>query len=72
MPLELGDVGYLDEEPLSGSVFEARLQHAQLHRTARMHEDLRQLRLPPRADLPIDALAEVENTGYAFCASGSN
>lgn len=63
MPLELGYLGNLDEQPLTRGVLEARLENTQLHGAAGVHEDFLELCLPPGAVLSVDALAEIEETG---------
>lgn len=64
MPLVLGDVGYLDEQPLSSGVLETRFGNPQLHGATRVNENLRQLGFPTCTNLPIDAFAEVEETRW--------
>ena len=63
MPLEVGDVGHLKEQPLAGGVLEGRLDDAEFHRTGRVDEDLGELGRTARTDLPIDTLSEVDDTG---------
>ena len=63
MPLEAGDVGNLNEQPLAGSVLERRLDDAELHSTGRVDEDFGELGRTARTDLPPDTLKEVDDAG---------
>lgn len=61
MPLESRDIRNLDKQPLTGRVLEAGLLNSELHSSTRMNKDSLKLGLPPSPDLPINALAEVQN-----------
>jgi hypothetical protein len=63
VPLPARDGRDLDEEPLAGDVLEAGLDDAELHRAARVDEDLGEARRAAGADLTPHALAEVEEAG---------
>jgi hypothetical protein len=61
MPLEFGDFGNLDEQPLSRSVLEAVLENTEFHGTTGMNEHLGQPGGPAGTDLTVNALSKVEN-----------
>lgn len=63
MPLEVGDIGHLKEQPLASSVLERWLDDAEFHSTRGMDEDLGELGRTAGADLPPDTLEEVDDTG---------
>ena len=63
MPLEVGDVGHLNEQPLAGGVLERWLDNAEFHSTRGVDEDLGQLSRTAGTDLPPDTLKEVDDTG---------
>lgn len=63
VPLPARDVGNLDEEPLASGVLEARLEDTEFHGAGRVNEELGELSLTTGTDLPVDTLAEVEDTG---------
>ena len=63
MPLQRRDVWNLDEQPLACGVLEAGLDDAELHCTGRMDENLGETSCAPSANLAVDALSEVEETG---------
>lgn len=61
MPLELGDFGALEEEPLTGSVLEAWLGDPEFHGTRGVNEDFVELGSTTSTDLTIDAFAKVND-----------
>lgn len=63
MPLEFGNVGDLEEDPLTGGILEARLDHAEFHCTRGVNEDLVEFGSPASTDFTPDSFAEVEDTG---------
>lgn len=63
MPLEVRDIGHLNEQPLASSVLERWLDDAEFHSTRGVDEDLGELSRTAGADLPVDTLEEVDDTG---------
>ena len=61
MPLELGDLRNLDEEPLAGCVLEAGLLDTELHRTTRVDKDSLELSLAAGTELAVHAFAKVDD-----------
>lgn len=62
MPLEIADIWNLQEKPLARLVFHTLLCESDLHRSAGMHKNLDDFRLPPCPDFAIDSLAKVKNS----------
>ena len=63
MPLEVGDVGHLNEQPLASGVLERRLENAEFHSAGGVDENLGELGRAAGTDLPPDTLSEVDDTG---------
>ncbi len=63
MPLEVGNVGDLEEQPLASGVLERWLDDAEFHSTGGVNEDLGELGRTAGANLPPDTLEEVDDTG---------
>jgi len=63
MPLEVGYIGDLKEQPLAGGVLERWLDDAEFHSAGGVDEDLGELSRTAGADLPPDTLEEVDDTG---------
>lgn len=63
MPLEVGHIGDLKEQPLAGSVLERWLEDAEFHGARGVDEDLGELSRTAGADLPPNTLEEVDDTG---------
>lgn len=63
VPLETGDIGDLNEKPLTSDVLETGLDNTKFHSTARMDENFRQASGTSCPDFPPDTLAEIEDTG---------
>ena len=63
MPLEVGDIRYLKEQPLASGVLERRLDDAEFHSAGRVDEDLGQLGRAAGTDFPINTLSKVDDTG---------
>lgn len=62
MPLELGDIRNLDEEPLSSCVLEARFLDAELHSPTGMNEHSFKSSLTASTDLAVHSFAKVEDS----------
>jgi len=63
VPLISRDIGNLDEEPLTGDIFEAWFYDAQLHCATRMDEDLREPGGLPCPDFPPHSFTKVKDSG---------
>jgi hypothetical protein len=61
VPLELGHVRHLEEEPLARLVLEARLVEPDLHRAGRVEHHLDDLGLSSGSDLSVHPLAKVQD-----------
>ena len=66
MPLLARDIGYLNEEPLTGSVFHGGFSELNLHCVVGMFYDFEDSCVSPSTDLTIESLAQVESTSYQF------
>lgn len=63
VPLPAGDVGNLDEQPLTSGVLEAGLDDTEFHGAGRVNKELGKLGLAAGTDLPPYTLTKVEDTG---------
>lgn len=63
MPLVLGDLGDLQEQPLSRNILETWLHDAQFHSTAGVNQNFGKASRTACADLSPDALAKVNDSG---------
>ena len=63
-PLKLRDIGNLQEDPLTALVFQARLDEADFHCSARVHEYVGNTSILPCSYLAQDPFEEVENSTY--------
>ena len=61
MPLELGNVRDLEEEPLAGGVLEAGLDNPEFHGARRVDEDLAQPGRAASTDFTVHALTEIDD-----------
>lgn len=64
MPLELGNLGDLDEEPLTSGVLEAGFVDTKFHSAGRVDENFRQLSFTSGPDFSVDSFAEVEDASW--------
>lgn len=68
VPLRRGDVGDVEEQPLTRFVFHARFRELDFHRVVRVANHLGDVRGPARGDFAVDALREVDASTPQFPA----
>jgi len=66
MPLRFADAGTVDEDPLAGFVAHAGFQKLYLNSFKWMSNDFSDFRRLSGTNLAVDALEEVQSSGYQF------